>query len=71
MQTLLTTLKKNRPTLASAQGNEALDMMISVMGTKDWLDFKARNRDVGFQTLGMVGATGAGIVAGLATPFTG
>lgn len=71
MQNLLTKLKKDRPTLDSAEWQKALDTMISIMGTKDYWDLKARNRDLAGQTAGMVWSTVAWVGAVLLTPFTG
>lgn len=41
------------------------------MGTTDMLDLKARNRDIFWQSIGMIGSTAAGVVAFAATPATG
>lgn len=72
MESLLTNLKKNRPTTASGEGQVALDLMISIMGTKDFWDWKARNKALWIQTAGMVGSTVAGVWAMvLAAPTLG
>ncbi len=45
--------------------------MMSIIGTTDWTDIKARNLDMIGKTAGMVGSTAVGILAAAATPFTG
>lgn len=70
MQTLLKSLKDKRPTLGSSDGQKALDTMISIMGTKDFFDLKARNKDLAAQTGGMIASTIGGIGAVAVSPFT-
>lgn len=43
------------------------------MGTTDTftVEWKARNRDIFWQSIGMIGSTAAGIAAFAATPATG
>ncbi len=70
MQLLLKSLKDKRPTLASVEWQKALDTMISIMGTKDFFDLKARNRDLAAQTGGMIASTIGGVWAVAVSPLT-